>query len=121
MNVAAVEMGDRPTVFTKARRFAPEGVKVLAELLGHFDFADGAVIVLDWDNSTGRQPDDAHYPVVFITVVKSVGPEQFARVEVRLDVEDTFGRDEIMAEDFVVIVQSLEKKMNEFLAKAQEV
>jgi len=32
-------------------------------------------------------------------------------VEVRLDVEDTFGRDTISGEDFVTIIKSMEDKM----------
>lgn len=119
MNVVAVELGDRPTVMTKSRMFAPQGVKLMAEVMGHMKFADGAVIVLDWSNVTQRQPDEVAKPVVFVTAVKSVG-ERDLTVEVRLDVEDTFGRDELMADDFLMIIASMEKKMNDTIEGAKE-
>ena len=119
MNVVAVEMGDRPVVFSKARRFAPEGVKILAELLGHMQFADDGIVVLDWDNATNRQPEDAHSPVVFISAVKQVG-ERFLTVEVRLDVEDTFGKDELVPNDFINIISSMEDKMTSTIERSKE-
>lgn len=112
-------MGDRPMIMTKSRQFAPEGVKVLAELLGHMLFADDGMVVLDWSNATGRQPEEVAKPIVFITTLKRVG-ERTLTVEVRLDVEDTFGRDTIMAEDFLVIIRSMEDKMNETIERAKE-
>lgn len=119
MNVVAVEVGNRPPVFTKARRFAPQGVKVIASTLEHFTFADDALIVLDWSNETERQPADEHKPVVFISTMKKVGGRTLT-VEVRLDVEDTFGRDEIMAEDFLTIIRSMEDKTLMEVERAQE-
>lgn len=119
MNVVAVEMGERPKVFTNARRFAPEGVKLLAEVLGHMQFADDGLVVLDWDNTSGRQPEDAYVPIVFVTTVKKVG-ERFLTVEVRLDVEDTFGRDTLVADDFLTIISSMEDKMNTTIERSKE-
>lgn len=119
MNVVAVEMGDRPLIMTKSRRFAPEGVKLLAETLGHMQFADDGIVVLDWSNATGRQPDEIAKPVVFISALKNVG-ERTLTVEVRLDVEDTFGRDALIAEDFLVIIRSMEDKMNSTLEQSKE-
>jgi len=119
VNVVAVEIGERPVIMTKSRRFAPQGVALLAETLGHMQFADDGIVVLDWTNETGRQPDEVAKPVVFISTLKNVG-ERTLTVEVRLDVEDTFGRDEIMAEDFLTIIRSMEDKMNSTLAAAKE-
>lgn len=119
MNILSFEVGTRPIISTFSRRFAPEGVKVLAELLGHMQFADDGVVVLDWSNETGRQPAEVAKPVVFITTLKKVG-EKILQVEVRLDVDDTFGRDQITGEDFLVIIKSLEDKTNAALAAAKE-
>lgn len=119
MNVVAVELGERPTVLTNARRFAPEGVKLLAEVLGHMQFAEDGIVVLDWENVTGRQPEDAYVPIVFISTVKQVG-ERYLTVEVRLDVEDTFGRDSLVAEDFINIIASMEDKMNTTIERSKE-
>ena len=119
MNVAAVEVGDRPAVSTYARRFAPQGVKVIAETLGHMQFADDAIIVLDWSNATGRQPEEVAKPVVFITTLKKVDKRTLT-VEVRLDVEDTFGRDTVTAEDFLTIIRSMEDKTLEEIERYKE-
>lgn len=119
MNVVAVEMGERPLVMTKARRFAPQGVKVLAETLGHMQFADDGIVVLDWSNSTGRQPEEAWVPVVFVTAVKAVG-ERYLTVEVRLDVEDLFGKDQFVADDILTVISSMEDKMNTTIERAKE-
>lgn len=119
MNVVAVELGDRPAILTYSRRFAPEGVKLIAELLGHMQFADDGIVVLDWSNVTNRQPQEVAKPVVFISALKRVHDKTLT-VEVRLDVDDTFGRDQITAEDFLVIIKSLEDKTNSALAAAKE-
>lgn len=123
MNVVAVEYGDRPAVMTRARRFAPEGVKLLAETLGHMQFAEDGIIILDWSNETRLQPDEVAKPVVLIRTTKLVpelGPDKRLTVEVRLDVEDTFGRDTIMAEDFIAIIMQMEDKMLSTIAQAKE-
>ena len=83
--------------------------------LGQFEFADEAGIVLDWSNVMGEQPDEIAKPIVFIDTVKHVG-EKSLTVRVRLDVEDTFGRDTMMAEDFIMIIQSMEEKTNSEVA-----
>lgn len=113
MNVVGVEYGDRPAIMTKARRFAPAGVKVLAETMEHFKFADDGIVILDWTNELGMQPDEAAMPVIVVRVGKYV-PEadnRYLTVEVRLDVEDLFGKDEIIAGDFISIISSMESKM----------
>lgn len=119
MNIWAAEVGDRPLVSTRSRRFAPRGVELLAELLGHMEFADEGNVVLDWSNVMGEQPEDAWKPVVFVNTMKRVD-ERILTVRVRLDVEDTFGRDELVAEDFLVIIASMEKKMNEYIEQSKE-
>ena len=119
MNIIAAEVGDRPLVMTKSRRFAPEGTKLLAELLGHMEFADEGNVVLDWSNVMGEQPDEVAKPVVYVNTMKRVG-ERILTVRVRLDVEDTFGRDTLIADDFVTIVSSMEKKMNEYIEQSRE-
>lgn len=104
---------------TPARRFAPEGVKLLAELLGHMAFADDGLVVLDWSNESGRQPPEVAKPVIFLTTIKKVG-ERTLTIEVRLDVEDTFGRDTLVAEDFLNIIHQMEDKMNVTIERDKE-
>jgi hypothetical protein len=119
MNVVAVEYGNRPKVWSKARRFAPEGTKLLAELLGKMGFADDAVVVLDWDNSLREQPDEAAKPVLRVQTGKTVG-ERTLIVTVRLDVEDVFGNDTMVAEDFLRIVQQMAEKTDEAVRSASK-
>ncbi len=118
MNVVAVELGERPVLFTKSRRFAPEGVKMLAELLGHMQFATDGIIILDWSNQLDLQPDATAIPVVVIRTIKHF-PDwgQSLTVEVRLDVEDLFGRDEVTAAELVDTVHAIEAK---FLATVEQ-
>lgn len=109
MNVIAAEYGTRPIVLTNARRFAPQGLRVLADLLERFQFADVGAVVLDWSNVLNRQPDEVAKPVMIVQTVKFVGDRNL-EVEVRLDVDDVFGRDEITAEHLVDVVHSMESK-----------
>lgn len=119
MQIVALEVGQRPALMTKSRRFAPEGVKLLAEVLGHMEFAEEANIVLDWSNVMGEQPDETAKPVVFINTMKRVGA-RILTVKVRLDVEDTFGRDTLIADDFLAIIRSMEEKMNDTIEQASD-
>ena len=114
MNVAAVELGDRPALFTKSRRFAPEGVKVLAEVLSHMQFASDGIIILDWTNQLDLQPEAVAIPVVVVRTIKHFPEwEQSLTVEVRLDVEDLFGNDNVTAENLLDIAQSIESSFIE--------
>ena len=117
MNVVAVELGDRPVLFTKSRRFAPEGVKVLAELLGHLQFATDGIIILDWSNQLDLQPEAVAIPVVVVRTIKFF-PEfdQSLTVEVRLDVEDLFGNDNVTPAELLDTVHAIEAK---FLAAVE--
>lgn len=119
MNVVAVELGTRPFILTKARRFAPEGVKLLAETLGHMQFAEDGMVVLDWSNETARQPQEVAKPVIFVTALKRY-KERTLTVEVRLDVEELFGSDNIVAEDFLHVIRSMEDKTNSAIAREKE-
>lgn len=121
MNVVAVELGERPFILTKSRRFAPSGAKLLAETMEHFGFAEDGIIILDWSNQTGMQPDEVARPVLIVRTGKKV-PEvdnRYLTVEVRLDVEDLFGNDEIMASDFLDIIKQMEDKMLSTISQAR--
>jgi len=116
MQVEVVEMGDRPNVWTKARRFAPEGARVIGNALEPYDFADIALILLDWSNSYDLMPAEVAIPLIHIRVMKKM-PEYTDRnlltVDARLDVEDVFGHDEVTAEIIADLVQELQTKVRE--------
>jgi hypothetical protein len=123
MEVEVVELGDRPTTFTKARRFAPAGARVLGESLGQMGFADGAAVVLDWSNELGQMPSEVAKPVLHVRVIKRL-PEYTERnvlfVDVRLDIEDIFGGDNMTAESIRDIVQELQEKVEQQVALRKE-
>lgn len=114
MDVTVSEIGERPAVFTKARRFAPAGAKVLGELLGQMQFGDRAEVVLDWSNSFGLMPDEASKPLLLVAVTKrfpQLPPPNVLTVHDRLDVDDLFGGDNMTAESIRDIVNALRDKM----------
>lgn len=117
MKVVAGEYGNRPALLTPARRFAPQGVRILADTFAGMEFADVASIALDWSNELGLQPDEAWKPVILVETIKFVGERRLV-VSVRLDVEDLFGNDEIIAEDFVEIVKQMRDKTEREMANA---
>ncbi len=122
MNVVAVELGTRPFLMTKARRFAPEGAKLLAEVMEHMQFAEDGIIIVDWANQLGLQPDEVAIPVMVVRTSKTV-PEAANKtltVEVRLDIEDTFGHDEMTANILLDIVQQMEDKMLSTIERVKE-
>jgi hypothetical protein len=123
MEVEVVELGDRPLTFTKARRFAPAGARVLGETIGQMRFADGAAIVLDWSNELGQMPDEVAKPILHIRVVKRL-PEYTERnvlyVDARLDIEDIFGGDNMTAESIRDIVNELSEKVEQQVALRRE-
>lgn len=121
MNVVAIEFGDRPFLMTKARRFAPEGAKLLAEVLERMKFADDGVVIVDWSNQLGLQPEEVAKPVLLVRTAK-LFPDinKTLTVEVRLDIEDTFGHDEMTADILLGIIQQMEDKMLSTIERAKE-
>jgi hypothetical protein len=110
MEVMVQEVGDRPVLLTNSRRFAPQGAVILGQLLERFRFADYGFVTLDWSNELGLQPEAIAKPIVLVETVKRVG-DRWLRVSSQpLDVEQTFGMDEITADDLFSIVKSLEEK-----------
>lgn len=116
METEAIETGERPAIFSTARRYAPAAAKELAALLEQQEFADIGLIVLDWTNQLQGMPDDASKPVMYIKVMKKL-PEYETRnvltVDARLDVDDVFGNDEITAGVLVDLVEELRLKVLE--------
>lgn len=102
-------MGNRPSLWTNARRYAPVGARELGEMLERFGFADFATVVLDWSNETGLQPEEAYKPVIIVDTFRHVGHRTLT-VRVRLDVEDLFGNDEVTADMLLDVVSDMEKK-----------
>lgn len=113
MDVQVIEAGNRSTVTSKARRFAPQGVIVLGQLLERMEFADNAFVALDWSNELGLNPSGDTKPIVYVRVAKRTffDKKPVITTEVRLDVEDLFGTDSMTAENLLMVVQQIADKM----------
>jgi hypothetical protein len=88
MKAIVREAGYRPAVANMARLNAPQGAKVLADLLAEESFADMSIITLDWVG-------DGYTPVMTIFTVKWF-PEyggQRLEHEWNVDLDDAFGQD----------------------------
>lgn len=119
MQVEAIELGDRPVIFSRARRYAPAGAKAFAELLEKYDFADDAYLVLDWSNDLGTVPEEVGKPMLHIKIRKKLAEysvNNVLTIDERLDVDDVFGNDEVTAEVIVELVQELRNKVAEQVA-----
>lgn len=113
MQVEVIEMGNRPVVFSRARRYAPAGAKVMGELLAEHEFADLGLIVLDWSDELRLLPEGAPVkPMIHVKVRKRL-PEfessNVLNVECRLDVDDLFGNDEMTGDTILNIVNELKE------------
>ena len=119
MQVDAIELGERPVIFSRARRYAPAGAKAFADLLAKHDFADNAFIVLDWKNQLGQVPTEVGKPMLHIRVrkiLREYSTNNILTVDSRLDVDDVFGNDEVTAEVIVDLVQELRNTVAEQVA-----
>lgn len=119
MRVAATERGKRPSTLTKSRVIAPQAAVFLAKIFEDKDFADAAIIVIDWKgdmnwHGEGDMPVEFRVPVMLVYVEKFY-PELNARliVDLKLDLEDFFGQDNATSDDLHEVVLSLEKKITE--------
>ena len=117
MKVIVRELGSRPSVMTPARLQAPQGAKVLADLLAEEDFADLCTLSVDWEG-------DGHTPVLTVYTVKFMpeyAPENLQHFW-PIDMEDAFGGDAMDNETLRNIVQQLRDHFNEMvqLRKRQE-
>lgn len=123
MQIEVVELGDRPGTLTRARRFAPAGARVLGEVLGQMRFADEGVVVLDWSNTFRLMPDEVSKPILYVRVRKrfpGLSHPNVLTVDVRLDVEDIFGGDNMTADSIHHIITELVDKMESEYKKRRE-
>jgi hypothetical protein len=112
MIVRVAEVGDRPLIATAARLNAPQGAKVLADVLYDLDFCDDILLTLDWDKSVLAISAGKAYPSI----------RRRADIEVILDMEEAFQQDNFslatVTETIAYLRSEFEKKNDE--AKAME-
>ena len=108
MIVEVAEVGDRPKVWTRSRLNAPGGVKKLGELFSRQDWADKAIVMLDW------QPEEIEHasePVVRVYVVKRVGGG-LVTLDARYAVLDLFERDIVNIRELGWITEDFKQKLD---------
>ncbi len=84
--VIVVEEGTRPALMTLARRNAPQGARVIADIFADESFIDIAIIKISWQG-------DGFTPALIIDTVKFFIEYGGRRLEHHwvLDLEDAFG------------------------------
>ena len=116
MKVLAKEEGKRPYTMTKARKYAPAAVIHLGRLLETEDFADSAVILLDWDGDLFLEglPKDMQTPTIHIIVEKfypQYKKNNRLSLDAHLDVEEMFGHDNATPDDLREVVESFKTQV----------
>lgn len=120
MRVLAKEEGERPTLMSKGRKNAPAAVIHLGRLFELEEFADSAVILLDWDGdllwneADGPIPDDMRVPAIHIVVEKEYPQWKVnnrLRLDQRLDIEEMFGHDNATPDDLNEVVEGFKTQI----------
>jgi hypothetical protein len=114
MVVRVMELGKRPSLWTKARMFAPQGAKVFAELFEQQNFAEAAMIIIDWTNELKLQPVEAAKPVLIMRIANHYQDlEETLTVESRIDIDDVFGGEAIDRSLMVDLVNEMKIKVGQ--------
>lgn len=118
MKVIVTEHGNRPSVMTKARVIAPQAARYLADQLADKEFADSAVIMVDWSGDLfwqgeGPMPEELKLPVMVVIVEKRypMFNNALLTIDYKLELEDFFGRDNATKDDLHEIVENIETKV----------
>jgi len=108
--VEVAEVGTRPAMWTRARLNAPAGCKRLGELFSQQDWADKAIVVLDWEPEELKESNlkDA---VVRVMVFKRVGERRLDLTQ-NFDVNDLFSVDMISGNELGWITEDFKKKLD---------
>jgi len=103
------EVGHRPAILTKQRKFAPQAAHAMANYLQAREFAGKTFIVLDWSNETGQLPADAVRPILYMQAVRDVPGKGQLRVELKYDVDDIFSKEFMTPTILVDLCHELEE------------
>lgn len=117
MIVEVHEVGQRPRILTKSRRFAPQAMHAMANYLQARGFAGKVFLVLDWSNATGQLPPDIVKPILYVQAVRDVPGKGQLRVEHKYDVDDIFGGDHMTPTILVDLCHELEETVEKAVAE----
>lgn len=113
MIVEVAEVGERPQLWTKARLQAPKGCAKLGELFGQQDWADKALVILDWQPEELKDSERKHDAIVRVFVFKRV-PDLGRRLDLQqnFDVNDIFSVDQITINELGWITEDFKNKLD---------
>lgn len=118
MMVEVVEAGERPSVLTKARMQAPVGSKFLGELFARQDWADKAIVMLDWQPEELAQSEHKSDAIVRVSVYKR-WEGRLLTLEQNFDVNDLFSANTITQQELGWITEDFRKKLDYEIARAK--
>lgn len=116
MMVEVIEWGERPSLWTKARTQAPVGVKFLGEMFAMQDWADKAIVVLDWQPEELAQSEHKHDAIVRVSVYKRYDGKLLT-LEQNFDVTDLFSANQISQKELGWITEDFRKKLDYEIAR----
>ena len=109
MKVDVSEVGARPTILTPARMNAPQGARVLADVIHDLDFADYCLLVLDWEKNVLAVVATKRYPDI----------RRRADIDFIVDMDDAFTKDNFGLEVAKNIVDHLREEFEKKDAEAK--
>lgn len=115
MKTIVREMGDRPAMLTPARMNAPQGAKALADMLAPLDFADLAILTLDWEG-------DGFTPAFVVECTKWVPKYSPSNLQLEpwvIDMEDAFGVGNMTNSTLQEMVSSMREAMESALERRE--
>jgi hypothetical protein len=107
MRVDVTEVGNRPLIATAAKLNAPQGAKVLADVLVDMNFAEHCLLVLDWEKGALVVSCAKRYP--------DIGRR--ADIDFALDMEDAFQQDNFSRD---IAIEMMDHLRSEFQRKDDE-
>lgn len=113
MKVALAEVGDRPLIATPARINAPQGARVLVDLMSQVDWIDYGRVTLDWIG-------DGITPVMIVEASKVFPHGSITMKPWPIDIEDAFGLDNMTNGTLQDIVYHVEEAIRDAMLEAQE-
>ena len=113
MKVAFAEVGHSPLITTPARHNAPQGAKVLVDMMSLIDWIDYGRVTIDW---TG----DGVTPVLIVEASKMFPHGSITMEPWPIDIEEAFGQDNMTNGILQDIVYHVEEAIRDAMLQAQE-
>jgi hypothetical protein len=113
MKAVFAEHGERPLLWTKPRELAPQAGRFLVDLLEKATFGYDAAVIIDWrgdygwPEANGPMPVELKKPILYVCVAATPDGKTPLFVEQRIDIDESFNKDELMGDDLAFLIVSL--------------